>query len=708
MRRAPHWQWRESTRKIKHLRCRLRSREGGADRRRPDLRMHHADFSATEAFMETVLLLLLAQAALTLAGFVMLWRRVGALRGDIARLSHAVSLLESSVTTAAPQRVSNAAVAGVAKSRVETSSPARPAAPARARAERAWRSRDAETRPTLSANTPVLRRGAIALIALAPALGFLAGLDAALVAACGLVFASVLMTMAWRAEWSEAQWASLAAAALWSIAAFVFRADLELPTALALLGVGAAGLAFAWRRELLPGAALAAIALLTALALSTQLTIIGPIGAVAGGLILIAAILGATSLRLEPLFVGAFIAALIGLFVLSGQSEAAIWFTPAATWMGAAFLAVSAVRTPTLGARGVTFAGIGALAPIAAVTALYAARHGLETPLAAALAYLGVGAALLGVLYWATLKRRLEALGMTAWLLASTAGIAVAVAIAIAAPAPIAASAHAAVALSLMLLSGRAPHLAWRVMACVFALFALTSAFGAADHLLRETPSLPAWAMISAGWALPAALTFAAAYQAQRLGHDNIAASFEVVALGFAMGALHLIVRLLFAGETVLLSTLSFLEAGIHIAIWLAAALLAAWRAREPLRMGASLALSAGALGSCALAALLWLSPFWTARGAPAPLGFILPAFFAGAHWVFWRARGSTLRTHVAFAATALISACALTLWVAHSAAPEWVSALLGALAFAGAIVVNFSPGVTQTPRETYRLSRSR
>jgi hypothetical protein len=669
--------------------------------------MHGGDFSATEAAMETVLLLLLAQAAMTFAGFVMLWRRLGALRSDIARLSHTVGLLEANATAAVRQPLQKTAAAGAPETRAKPPTPAR----ALARAERRWSQREKSSPATAAAGafSPALRRSALAAIAIAPVLGFTAGLDAALVAACGLVFAGVLMAMAWRTDWKEAQWASLAAATAWSIVALVFRNDLSaIPTALGVAAMAAGGLSYAWRRDLLPGAALAAIAALAALAVATQSTLIGPIGASIGLIVLASAMIGATSLRLEPLFVGAFIAALLCLFVLSGQQDAAIWFTPVASWIGAGFFAISAVRTPILGSRGVTFAGIGALAPMATVTALFAARHGLETPLAAALAYLGVAAAILGVLYWSSLKRRLEALGVTVWLLALAAGICIAIAIAIATPPAIAASAHAAVALAVMLTSARAPHAAWRLMACAFALFAMISSLSAADHLLREISSLPAWVTISAGAALPAALIFGASYRAEGSGHDNIAASFEILALGLAMGALHLVVRLLFAGESILLSPLSFMEAGIHIAIWFAGALLAAWRAREPLRMGASLALSAGALGASALAALLWLSPFWTARGAPAPLGFLLPALFAGVHWVFWRARGSSLRTHVAFAAAALLSACALTLWIAHSGAPQWASALLSALAFAGAIIVNFSPGVTQTPRETFRVARAR
>ena len=52
----------------------------------------------------------------------------------------------------------------------------------------------------------------------------------------------------------------------------------------------------------------------------------------------------------------AFAAALAGLFVLSGQASAAIWFTPAAAWAGAVFFGVAAVQTPRLGSRGVAVA----------------------------------------------------------------------------------------------------------------------------------------------------------------------------------------------------------------------------------------------------------------------------------------------------------------------------------------------------------------
>src|SRR5262249_42271130 len=108
------------------------------------------------------------------------------------------------------------------------------------------------------------------------------------------------------------------------------------------------------------------------------------------------------------------------------------------------------------------------------------------------------------------------------------------------------------------------------------------------------------------------------------------------------------------------------------------------------------------------VSAVLWLTPYWEtmppSRAAwPvlhfAGLGFMVPAALFWAHWVFWRARGSNVRTRIALGAAATMSACFVTLEAMHpqdsAATPDTLSALLGALSFAAAIVINFAPGVT-------------
>ena len=60
------------------------------------------------------------------------------------------------------------------------------------------------------------------------------------------------------------------------------------------------------------------------------------------------------------------------------------------------------------------------------------------------------------------------------------------------------------------------------------------------------------------------------------------------------------------------------------------------------------------------------------------------------------RARGNDTRTRVSLGAGALLTACWVTLEaISWQGAPSWVSALIGAIAFALAIVINFAPGVT-------------
>jgi len=87
-----------------------------------------------------------------------------------------------------------------------------------------------------------------------------------------------------------------------------------------------------------------------------------------------------------------------------------------------------------------------------------------------------------------------------------------------------------------------------------------------------------------------------------------------------------------------------------------------------------------------------------------APLGFLAPAVLFWAHWVFWRARGAEVRTRVVFAAGAAMTAAFVALEVLRSEGmPSWASALIAAVAFALAIIINFAPGVVGSgPRRSY------
>src|SRR5690606_23968098 len=154
-----------------------------------------------------------------------------------------------------------------------------------------------------------------------------------------------------------------------------------------------------------PGAAMAVAMSAATLALGGMIGMASPAGLGFAAIVAAAAVIGALSLRLESIHLAAFGAALLGLFVLSGQPSAAIWFTPAAAWTGALFLGVAAVRVPQLGARGVAIAGTGALTPLTALAGLYDAQHGLADPYAAAGAFLAL-AILLGAIIAAAATRR--------------------------------------------------------------------------------------------------------------------------------------------------------------------------------------------------------------------------------------------------------------------------------------------------------------
>ncbi len=658
--------------------------------------------------METFLLL--AQLALTAAGFGLLWRRLETLQGEVGRLREAVDALQS--RKAAP-RAAIAATAAAPSAEISMETP-------HARAARAWRLPSAEQRegggawkaPPLN----VLQGAALSFTAIAPALGFLVEASAGAVATAGLIFAAAMSLIALHPQWRIAGWTAVASATIWAVLGIALgapNAPLLFSTGIAVVGV--AGLAHAVVRDTAIGAALTLIAVAAALFMANAVGIVGPAGAALGAITIGAALVGAASLRLEAFHLGAFALALLVLFVLSGQPEAAIWFTPASAWAGALFLGIAAVRVPVLGARGVALAGAGALAPLAVIFALYGARHALESRYAAAAAFAALSVALIAILYVAAQRRErgLNALGLTTWVLAAGASVSMVAAVLIALLAPFAASACASLALAFMATNFRWPHPAWRVLACLAGLLSALMALVSLDLHLNSAP-WPTWSLIAFALAAPASLSAAAAHFAKRAKALGLHIAFDLLALTFLIGGLHLATRLVFAGEAAQLRPIGFPEAGTHISIWLAGALLTASAANKGPRMAAAMTLAAPALAAFVLASALWLSPFWSLRAeplsAPQPLGFLLPAFLFGVHWAFWRARGSNVRTRLAFAAGVLATASALTLWLNQSEdVPEWIGALASALAFASAIALNFAPGVTQSEgRRGYLVDQRR
>jgi hypothetical protein len=174
-----------------------------------------------------------------------------------------------------------------------------------------------------------------------------------------------------------------------------------------------------------------------------------------------------------------------------------------------------------------------------------------------------------------------------------------------------------------------------------------------------------------------------------------------------------LALRLVFSAGALRLQPVGFVEAGAHIAVWLAASLLIAWRSRAgATAAGAAVALMLLALVVSALSGGLWLSSYWTSREslptlvAHTSLGFLAPAILFWAHWAYWRAHDAPGRARLALAAAALLSAAFITLEAMRwPGAPDWAGALVGAVAFALAIVVNFVPrleAARRSDREKY------
>src|SRR5262245_61055184 len=657
-------------------------------------------------------ILLALQFATAALGFGFLWRRQQRLSAEIAQLRETlagqeVARVEAAAGRRRPRLAEQVAAAtrseGAAVIALAPETPILRAKRARAPVGEGLNFNWARLRPDAA------RGLALGAAAAAPALGFFASVPAPVLVVAGIGVATAMMLLGLRQEWRAATWAGVMTAAAWALVGFAFGAAQASPIQYCVfVSVAAlAGLTHAQLRGAAPGSLMALTMAAAALALASQAAIIGPAGIGFGVIVAAAAIIGGMSLRLEGVHVAAFGAALIGLFVLSGQREAAIWFTPVTTWAGALFLGVAAVRVPQLGSRGLGLAGIGALAPLLALGVLHLAHHGLDDAFAAAGALAALGAMLCGVLAAAALRRLhgVAALKATAWVLAAGAFTAFAAAILLAAPAPFAAPAFAALALGLALLNARLPDAVWRPFACIAALFAAACALAAGGMLLNEAQRwLPA-VLLGLGLAAPAALAAAAARFAHRAQAGFTAGVLEAVAFALGVIGANLAVRLYFSGGAMLLQPVGFVEAGAHISIWLLASLLIASRSSrgsKPVRICASMLLALIALTLAAFGGGLWLTPYWGAREAAiapithAPLGFLAPAVLFWAHWVFWRARGTDTRARTALAAAALLTAAFVTLELMRwPHAPEWLAALGGAVAFALAIVVNFAPGVT-------------
>jgi hypothetical protein len=657
-----------------------------------------------------LLLLIGLQIVLSVAGFALLWRRLVRMTDEVARLQ---SLLDAK---AAPQRVVRRAEGARAAAPIEEDVVDALGEAPSARAARAWRLPNEDLGralrgPTLS---PETGRGlGLALLATGPAIGFFFHADVAAIVATGITIGAAMMLVALRPMWRTAAWAGVLTAGAWALVGFALAAAHAEPGnySVAAALAASAGLTHAHLRRATPGATMALAMSAATLALGSQIGMVSPAGIAFGAIVAVGAIVGSLSLRLEALHLAAFGASVIGLFVLSGHTEAAIWFTPAAAWVGALFLAIASVRVPQLGSRGVALAGTGVFAPFGAIAALHSSHHGLADAYAAAAAF-AVLAMLIGALIAASALRRdrgLAGLRVTLWVLTLGAFLAAAGAILVAYPAPLAAPMLTAFAFGVLVLDMRAPDPVWRVFALMAGLLAVSQSLISADMLLGEASQWAAQALIVCGLALPASIAFATAFVASRANAPANAGAFETMAILLAVASADLFVRLVFSGGATMLQPIGFIETGMHAAVWLTAALVIGARAHlgaKPVRVAAINVATLLAVAVMGVASALWLFSFWKDHpdaAAPAPLsrdtlGFLAPSILFWAHWVFWRARGGHLQTRLVLAAGALLLAAFLTVETIRAEdLPRWLAAMIGAVAFALAIVINFAPGVTNS-----------
>ncbi len=668
--------------------------------------------------MGLLLLLFGLNIVLTLAGLAFLWRRTERMNGEIAHLRRALGARGAQV-----QRMRAGQVVPIAESDLQEEDTTRDEREnPLVRAARAWGlPHENVALPLAEALAPeTLRGGVLALMATAPALAFFFNADPSLIVASGLAISAAMMLVALRPLWRTAAWAAVLAGGAWALLGFALGAAHADPMSysISVTLAASAGLAHAHLQRATPGAAMALAMSAATLALGSQVGMVSPAGAAFGIIVATAAVVGSLSLRLEAMHLAAFGAAVIGLFVLSGQDSAAIWFTPAAAWAGAVFLAIAFVRVPQLGPRGLALAGTGAFGPLGAIVALHASQQGLADPPMAAAAFVTLAAALAGVLAVTALRRGrgLGKLTVTLWTLVLAAFAAVAAAIVLALPPPLAAPAFSLLALGLIALDLRLPDFVWRFFSIPAGLCTVAFAALSGQQLLAETGAWSSWLVIGAAFAAPAIFAAGAAFGAQRSGSKVTAGIFEAIAIGLGVAAAGLIVRLTFSGGAMLLQPIGFVETGAHAATWLLAALLIGARAQSGAtgtRIALINTLGLMALTTMAAASVMWMTSYWSSRSGAGPvllsrdtLGFLIPAVLFWGHWVFWRARAADLQTRLALGAGALLFAAGLTMEATRTTGlPEWAAAMTGAVSFALALGINFAPGVTNLDRPQRRRS---
>lgn len=669
--------------------------------------------------MSTILLLALAaQTVVFGAGFAFLWRKLRRSENELLELRRVVEAVETAM-----ERERAAARKSRAKAEPALAVSGKIRGPAAAPAPERWSAPVArlvpDTPPLIVVDEPEAphwfnRRlqfiATTAALALLPIIGLLFGWGVEALAPAGLMIAGAFALAGLREDWADAAWVGAAGGVLWSLIGLTTSAATLAPIAFSTAATfaGGAGLAQLTLRESHRGAVLAGAMAVALLWLGAIAGMIGAAGAGLAVLVIAAASLGARNLRVEPLHYSALAAAGAGLFVLSAQESAAIWFTPAAALAGVLFLAIAFVRVPQLGPRGGAIAGTGAAASMFAVGALYVSQHGLANPWAASAGFLALAAVFAGIIALAAQRRGgdVQRLKLTLWVLGFTGFASIASAIFIVAPTPLCAALMAGLALGLTVLDLRVRTLAWRVFTAASLAFAAMAAWTSAESFLTTLPIWPRWAIILVAFAAPTALAAAAAHIA-RPGAKLAADVFETFAIIGAIATGIMTLRFAFSPAEFALLPLGFLEAGAQIALLLGASLaLAATQRREIGGLSLILALSLGAVASA-----FWLTTEWIERpySALAPYGFALMAALLWAHFFYWRNRAANARTRVTFAAASLATAAFLTLLFVNAIEKPSMDGLtlgLSAALFAAALGASFAPQIVNQRRPRYLRRR--
>lgn len=662
------------------------------------------------------------------AGFALMWLRLRELTDEVARLRVAIETLQD---TRAPKRAAASARQKQQAMFASVADVQAHGAPETPRSIESWmRNADVANAPAArrverplvadleddvswrrAGMPPDTVRAFIAALAIAsPAIGFILAWPVLPVVLAGLALAALTVLAALHLKWRAPAWAAALGAGAWALTGLQSGAAASNAVLFsgALFAVAAAGFAqTVMLKRVWSGAAMALFMAAAALAFGAFNALIGPAGLAFGAIVAVGAAIGAAYLRRDRLHFIAFAAAGLGMLVLSGQRDAAIWFTPAAAWAGALFLGLAAVRAPALGARGALVATTGMAAALFAGGSLYASQSGLADPRAAASAFAVLTLLFAGILALAVRRAgAVGALAMTAWVLVAAIALAASAAIVIALPPPFQAAMLSALALALTGADQRWPDNVWRFFTVCAGVAACVTGLAAAREI-GLTPHIGGGygtAMLALG--IPAMILGLAA---RAKAGPVTGGLLETAAITAALAFASVCVRIFFSNGAPALQPVSFIEASTHMMLWLAASLLLAWRAENgsaDVRRAFALLLAAVVLIAMPVAAALWFTPYWNGRAEIAldwpvlqhePLGFLLVAAIAWSHWIYWRDMQAPLR-----ARTALVAASGLTAAFASfeivfarepSAGVDWVTIGWSGVAFLAAVAINFAPG---------------